>query len=186
MRLLVLLLLAAIGVRAGSWLDKQKPDNWNTAEMTVPKAPKMANPEMASRCDETLRPATLATDKILEAAGWRLFGAAQVFGDITVVRALAGYDGMCRPGNYQGFVFYKGRLAGTMSPRLMDARTDASLGTVWVMGPTQMHAEFVRYSEKDPLCCPSATTDVSYELDVKGSAPLLVPVYASTNKKSAP
>lgn len=185
MRLPLLLLLVS-GARGASWLDKAKPENWNRAPLSVPKAPAAKNVEMAQRCDALLRPATLAPDKLLASAGWRLFGQAFVFGDLTVVRAFADYDGMCRPNSYQGFVFLKNQLIGTLSPRLMDARTDASLNTVNIAGPAQMHAEFVRYSENDPLCCPSATTLVSYEVDVKGAVPLLVPVHAGTSKRAAP
>lgn len=145
----------------------------------------MANREMAPRCDASLRPATLRPDKLLMNAGWRLFGAAEVFGDVTVARALAGYDGMCRPFQYQGFVFYQDRLVGTLSPLLMDARTDGSLRSVTING-TQIYAEFVRYTAKDPLCCPSASTGVWFELDAKGARPRLVPVSAATTKSGTP
>jgi hypothetical protein len=46
-------------------------------------------------------------------------------------RGTAGYDGMCRPRQYQDFVFVGSVFAGTLSPQPMDSRTDGALGRVF-------------------------------------------------------
>lgn len=121
----------------------------------------------------------------MTAKGWRLFRDYQAGWGITVIWALSGYDGMCRPWGYQVFVFVDGVLAGSMSPRPMDARTDASLFSVQLLsrlaGPDPLVATFERYAGSDPLCCPSRRTMVRYRIDRFQGAPLLIPVSASTS-----
>lgn len=53
--------------------------------------------------------------------------AAQVFGKTTLISGMANADGMCRPLTDQVFVFSGGQFIGTLSPILMDSRTDGSL-----------------------------------------------------------
>jgi len=65
------------------------------------------------------------TGGLLIAAGWHLFSAAQVGWGIRLVDGLVGYDGMCRPNQFQGFVFADGQFVGTISPAPMNSRTEA-------------------------------------------------------------
>jgi hypothetical protein len=124
------------------------------------------------------RLAELDADKRLRNRGWDLVGAYQGGWQVLVIGGTASYDGMCRPLQYQEFVFVRGVFAGTLSPQLMDSRTDGALSRVYLQGNRQLIAEYVRYAASDPLCCPSKTTSVQFEIT---NNPLLVrPVSAST------
>lgn len=145
-----------------SWLDRPL-NNWNTAGGTVPNAPRTLAP-IDTRCREQIRnPETLA-DRAVTRAGWSLFGAAQVFGPVTVVNAMAGTDGMCRPSQYNTFVFVNDRFAGTLSPEPMDSRSDGSLFEARLLSPRAIAAEFNRYTSNDALCCPSQKSSVTYNV----------------------
>ena len=98
-----------------------------------------------------------------------------------MVQGAAGYDGMCRPRQYQDFVFVRGIFAGTLSPHAMDSRTDGALTRVTVQSDTRLTAEYARYDATDPLCCPSRITSVVF--DIANEAPLLRPLSASTSKR---
>ena len=95
-----------------------------------------------------------------------------------VIRGTAGYDGMCRPRQFQDFVFLRGAFAGTLSPRAMDSRSDGALRRVSLQGPSRLMAEYDRYAATDPLCCPSRTTIVVFDVPSDGQA--LRPVSVST------
>jgi hypothetical protein len=88
------------------------------------------------------------------------------------------YDGMCRPRQYQEFVFARGIFAGTLSPHPMDSRTDGAVGRITIQADGRVRAEYLRYDAKDPLCCPSRITTVVF--DVQKEPPVLKPVSAST------
>jgi hypothetical protein len=79
---------------------------------------------------------------------------------------MAAADGMCRPMSYQAFVFSNGSFVGTLSPVPMDSRTDGALSTFRLLDASRVQAEFARYTESDPLCCPSRISTVDYS--VKG------------------
>jgi hypothetical protein len=167
---------------AQSWLDAPQPANWNTGELKVSAAPRLQNTAMAARCSEQERRATLPADRRVQAAGWRLFGAAHVFGSVTVVSALADYDGMCRPMQFQAFVFAGDRYAGSIAPQVMNSRTDGALTRLEVTRENQISAEFARYTKDDALCCPSSATRVIYELQQSPGPPRLTPVRAISVK----
>jgi hypothetical protein len=179
-----LILFLSPAAAPAAWLDAEKPVSWNQRGGVVPAAPHVQGND-DPRCREGERPAETPEDRALTANGWRLFHDYQGGWRITVVWALSSYDGMCRPWSYQAFVFVRGVFAGTLSPRPMDARTDASLFSVQLLsrlaGPDPLVATFQRYAESDPLCCPSRRTVVRYRIDSSGTAPLLIPVSASTS-----
>lgn len=52
---------------------------------------------------------------------------------------------MCRPRQYQAFVFVRGVFAGLLSPEMMGSRTDGALSQVFLQGNDRMTAEYVRY-----------------------------------------
>ncbi len=110
--------------------------------------------------------------------GWDLVGPSTDEWPIRVMRAAADYDGMCRPRRYQGFVFVRGIFAGTLSPHEMDSRTDGALGRVTIQSERKLTAEYARYTATDPLCCPSSTTRVVFELEK--DPPVARPVSATT------
>lgn len=167
----------------GSWLDEPVPPSWNAVGMAVPAAPTggYANPS----CGRDERPAETNEDLAVAAGGWRLFREYRAGWGITVVTALSGYDGMCRPTGFQVFAFFGGQLAGTLSPAPMNSREDGSLSEWGFLSPepgeNTLGATFVRYAPTDPLCCPSGQTSVTYTLERGPTGPVLVPVGAETS-----
>jgi heat shock protein HslJ len=172
---------------AASWLDDTKLASWNMPGAPIPAPSKTAG-AVDPRCRQQARPAQLDEDKGLTGQGWNLVGAYQGGWDVLVIQATAGYDGMCRPRQYQGFVFVRGVFAGTLSPHPMDSRTDGALSHVVLQSNSELSAEYQRYTAKDPLCCPSRTTTVTFGLS-GGSGqgkPVLQPMSASTSPGPAP
>jgi hypothetical protein len=170
----------------GSWLDGPPPA-WNAPGQPVPgptEAVSRANED--PRCLRSARPADNPDDAQVEQAGWILVDAYTAGWETRVVRAASSFDGMCRPNNFQAFVFYQGVFAGTLSPQQMMARSDGALGEVRLFGPgamgglIQLQASFQRYTREDPLCCPSARTNVSYSLELENGQPVVKATRAAT------
>ncbi|MGB7069488.1 MAG: YbaY family lipoprotein [Pyrinomonadaceae bacterium] len=143
-----------------SWLDRPL-NNWNGAGGLVPSAPRSTIDE---RCRTTTRSPESLVDRAVTRAGWLLFGASQTYGPVTLVKAMSSADGMCRPNNYNAFVFVGSRFAGTLSPTPMDARTDGSLREAHLSSTQEITAVFNRYTSSDALCCPSQESAVFYEV----------------------
>jgi hypothetical protein len=178
-------LIAAAG--PVSWLDAKPLAPWNTAQrLDPPIRPGAPDPELAKggRCASSVRPPTSTEDHALVTRGWSLVGPYQRYGETSIVSAMAAADGMCRPEGYQAFVFVEGWYAGTLSPKLMNARSDASIASLSIplYSPTEFVVDFARYTPDDPLCCPRATTTVTYRVKSLGGRPHVVPVSASTQK----
>ncbi len=85
---------------------------------------------------------------------------------------MADVDGMCRPNNYNAFVFVANRFAGTLSPNTSVARADGSIGAVNLYSPKRITADFARYTSNDALCCPSQKSFVEYSITT-GSRPVV-------------
>jgi len=160
----------------GSWLDKARPESWNQSGMSIPRAPARHDAN-DPKCQSQARSPESAEDKQVREKGWHLEGAYLGGWQMLVIRAAAEYDGMCRPMQYQAFVFVRGVFAGTLAPRPMDSRTDGALYDVFLR-QGRLSATYERYTAKDPLCCASGTTTVEFE--VGGGAPAIRPVSAST------
>jgi hypothetical protein len=175
--------LALAGERT-SWLEAGTLVNWNKAGAELPTPP--AAPSADPRCVEQARPAVSKDDKAVAAAGWTLVGAAQVFGRTRAFLGAAGFDGMCRPHDFQGFVFVDGKLAGTLSPQPMRSRSDGALTTLRLVSELALSVDFARYLEQDPLCCPSRLSNVSYKIETGDAGPLLVPSLARVDAAPAP
>jgi hypothetical protein len=167
-------------VTAASWLDASKPAGWNKAGMPVPAAPQPSG-TVDPRCRSMARPAELEEDKSLHDKGWDLVGAYQGGWDIRVIQATASYEGMCRPRQYQVFVFMRGVFAGTLSPQPMDSRADGALSRVILQSNSRLSAEYLRYATNDALCCPSKTTHVEFE--ITRDPGVVQPVSISTSAK---
>lgn len=157
------LLMTGMAFGQASWLDQPLTRNWNTGNGVVPTAPRGGNP-IEGICKTQVRTPDSLADRAVTRAGWSLYGQAHVFGTVTVVTAMASVDGMCRPSQYNGFVFVGSRFAGTLSPTNSLARSDGALSHITIMEPTEMLVEFARYGENDALCCPSRTSLVTYSL----------------------
>jgi len=144
-----------------AWLDQPTITSWNTGTQDIPHAPRVEE-AVNPRCRETARPPQTDEDRQVRDGWWDLVGAFQGRWDMLVVQGAAAYDGMCRPMQYQAFVFVGGRFAGTLAPAPMDSRTDGALSHVTLHGPGQLTAEYLRYAESDPRCCPSRITHVTF------------------------
>jgi heat shock protein HslJ len=166
--LAVILVLAQPTHAQGSWLDSPLV-NWNRQAGSLPKLPQPSPDEGGSgklgRCrQQQVRQPASAAERALVRRGWVMYGPTYSFDLTRVVTALSGFDGMCRPLGFQVFVYWEGRYAGTLSPVLMNSRTDGSLVDIHLNSPTNISASFVRYKESDPLCCPSGESSVVYDL----------------------
>jgi hypothetical protein len=151
--------------------------------MPIPSAPQgQKNPD--PRCRESVREPASAVDEQVRARGWDLVGPTSENEQIRVLVGTANYDGMCRPQQYQEFVFVRGIFAGTLSPIPMDSRTDGALSRVTIPTADKVQAEYLRYGAADPLCCPSRITTVVFE--VEKEPPVLKPVSASTVSTRSP
>jgi len=155
------LTLAGAVMAQSSWLDRPLNNNWNRGDGIVPTAPRSAE-AIDARCREQVRNPESLVDRSVTRAGWSLFGAAQTFGSVTLVNGMAGADGMCRPTQYNTFVFVSNRFAGTLSPTVMNSRSDGALGTARLSSPTSIAADYSRYTSSDALCCPSRASSVSF------------------------
>jgi hypothetical protein len=164
--------------QVASWLDEPKPASWNTPGAPIPAAPKTDGP-IDARCRSQARPAELEQDKPLRDQGWDLVGAYQGGWQTVVILATASYDGMCRPRQYQYFVFVRGVFAGTLSPQPMDSRTDGALGQVSLQHDGRLTAVYQRYAASDPLCCPSRATAVVFDV-ANGDRPAVRPLSSTT------
>jgi hypothetical protein len=158
-------------------LDDAQPASWNEPGASIPAAPKLQAP-VNPRCQDQVRPPQSDEGTRVHDQGWDLIGAFQGGWQMIVIRAAASYDGMCRPLQYQDFVFVRGTFAGTLSPQPMDSRTDGALIRVTLQGQTRLTADYLRYTAADPLCCASRTTTVVF--DIPGSAPAVRPISATT------
>ena len=175
---LLSLLIATPGTNAqtnpdGSWLDGNT--NWNQAGLSIPKAPSYEEGNNLSNCEDTLRPAALPEDELVEAAGWALTSAAQIYGSTTVVTGMGDADGMCRPLDFQTFVFTDGKFVGTLSPILMDSRTDGSLIDIDLFQAGLIRARFNRYAPEDALCCASEESQLFFQLETQDDTSTLIP-----------
>jgi uncharacterized lipoprotein YbaY len=160
-----LLFISATAFGQAAWLDRPLTTNWNTGSGVVPTAPRMTGSTPNSdMCRSAVRAPESIADRAVTRAGWFLYGPSQTYGATTVITAMASVDGMCRPNQHNGFVFVANRFAGTLSPTPTDARSDGALGLVRLFGPTELSAEFARYTSSDPLCCPSQTSTVRYSV----------------------
>lgn len=184
--LLAAVLLVAEGARAqsGAWLDEPLVP-WNPPGASLPKAPApTGDPPTDPRCAGGVRQAATPEERAVTSAGWSLYAEAQARGTTTVVLGEASVDGMCRPWDYQAFVFVQGRFAGSLSPSLMDSRTDGALSRIRLPSPTAIDVVFLRYVDADPLCCPSRLTTVRYRVERRPEGPVVVPVSARSKPTS--
>ncbi len=150
----------------------------------IPNAPKIdADLPSIDRCKEQLREAKTPQERSIIKAGWELFGPVQTYDKTTVITAMSGVDGRCRPLGYQAFVFVTEQFAGTLSPQAMNSRTDGDIYRILLTSSSHLFVEYKRYNESDPLCCASGMGRVSFKIEPKEAKPLLIPVDVATEDK---
>jgi hypothetical protein len=171
--------ISATGQRPSGimWLDKQL-SNWNNSTVGPPNSPKIG--DVAPECMGGVRRASTAEDQVLTSTGWTLFGPQEKFGGTLVLKAMSSVDGMCRPLDYQVFVFVNGQFAGTLSPLPMNSRTDGAEISVHFSSEVTLNAEFQRYAPSDPMCCPSRIARVAYKIEKRNGRSILVPESVQT------
>jgi hypothetical protein len=166
--------------RYENWLDRPLT-NWNDSASAVPRAEPMDDEsvaDVAKRCTVPARRDTVA-ERALADAGWLPYLHVDrqiVQRDVEIVGGMAGADGMCRPIDFNVFVFVGGTFAGTLSPLPMASRADGAIGAVRVAPDDTITADFARYQDSDALCCPSSRVSVRYRVDRTGKRPLVVPM----------
>jgi hypothetical protein len=168
---------------AGSWLEQEKPQNWNEAEATIPQAPRNDSYDNIESCRQQARNPSTPEDEALVKAGWILFGPIQVYGETSVRSAMSNADGMCRPMGYQEFIFVDGKFAGTLSPIPMYSRTDGSAVRTYLPQENRLTTVFNRYNQDDALCCPSRTSNVSYIIEYQKGMPIVIPQQIYTENR---
>lgn len=169
--------LGWVGAAAqGSWLDGE-PANWNVAGAAIPSPPEtLAEIEIFPPCERFVRAAESPEEAGLYREGWLVVGAAETGWGVRLVTGAVGFDGMCRPFEYQDFVFVDGRFAGTLAPAPMVSRSDGALVDSGISTEERLFARFVRYAPADPLCCPSGGEEyVGYAIERTAAGPLVVP-----------
>ncbi len=177
--------LLALGLVAGHswgqspppmWLDEPL-QNWNAAPTRVPKAPKGFADFSDPMCKGVPAPHVAATpaERAVSAAGWLLDGPEQRHGQTLLIAAKTDIDGMCRPMNYQYFIFVAGEFAGTVSPVPMNSRVDGAGFGIRFSNELAIVADFQRYAPSDPMCCPSRTSRVSFAIEWQNGRPVLAP-----------
>jgi LppP/LprE lipoprotein len=185
-RIAVVLSMLTLGAAGStSWLDAKTPANWNVVGAPIPPAPTVERPLVTPPHPCVLRPPTAPEDRAVAGKGWLLVGPYQRYGHTSVIFGTAAVDGMCRPSQYQGFVFVNGTFAGTLSPDVMADRSDGALAlfAFTIFGEDSFYATYARYSDDDPLCCPHASTEVRFSVTKKGGASVIVPSDPETPNK---
>lgn len=155
-----------------AWFDGTSP-RWNADAQLPLTEPKQAMDPV--RCAKEIHSADSEEERLVEGAGWMLVGPFQRLGDIALVTGTEGFDGMCRSSGFQVFAFSGGKFVGTLAPESMSPRTDGALLEARLTDDGGIMAGFARYTPKDPLCCPSRYSSVSYRIEQQGASQFLVP-----------
>ena len=120
------LFLIASGVIAqptSSWLDQPIYD-WNRTAIGIPAPGKYA--EHDPSCNRSIQRPVTAGEQQIAAKGWKLFERESV-GRLRLVTAVSALTYQCRPFGFQVFLLWDDHMLGTLSPVLMDARSDSSI-----------------------------------------------------------
>lgn len=178
---------STVAQTATSWLDGSTLTNWNRSGGSIPRPTPTGEGNLGvdESCRGQVRSPFTRLDQQITRAGWSLYGAVQTYNRVTVISAMTGADGMCRPMGYQYFVFVGDRFAGTLSPAPMASRSEGSSRRVYLQNESQLSVDFNRYTDQDALCCPSRTSTVSYRIQSTPRGPLLVPAEVFTQPNAS-
>lgn len=164
---------------AKNWLDRPLT-SWNEPVRPLPTATPAgeAIAAMTKRCNLAVRRGT-AAERAMADAGWLPYLHVDreiIERDVEIIGAMTGADGMCRPSGYNIFVFVGGRFAGTLAPLAMPGGGDGTAGAVRLGADDLIVAEFARYGEGAPACCPTGRVRVRYRIDRAGAQAVVIPV----------
>jgi hypothetical protein len=171
-----------LSLDAGKWLDLSQPVDWNMAGAGVPTANAPLDfGATAGQCSDYNPAVPSAEELAVVNAGWKLVRPVTAANGVTIVTGLLSYDGMCRPMQFQMFVFVQGAFAGTLSPLTMNSREDGMLNEMTIgPGGQSIQVTYRRYGDEDPLCCPSWTSTARFAVDA--TLPLIIPVTFTTEQ----
>jgi hypothetical protein len=173
----IVLLLFTATAQAEIWLD-QSLSNWNQPSVLVPQAPSSSS-DFAVRCKAQVRSPENLLDQALAGAGWIPFGAIQNYGSTFIITAMSGADAECRPLGYQAFVFSEGKVAGTVSPALMNSEMDGSIHQIRLINATAVEVDFSRVGSTN-------SSRVRFEIRQSATGHVLVPLEISHAKEVLP
>jgi hypothetical protein len=161
--------------QSGSWLDRP-PVQWNQPGRSVPAAPQAIDwtdvPDICQSLRE--RKDINAEEKAVSRRGWFVIGSSGFGHGVVIIVGAADLDGMCRPNQYQDFVFLNGKFAGTLSPLGMNSRADGASGRITLLPSGKIRVEFLRYSDRDPRCCASRISEATFEIGKKNGRNVIV------------
>jgi hypothetical protein len=149
-----------------TWLDRPL-SNWNQPSLQVPQAPASSG-GLTVRCKDHARAAENLADQALLGAGWLPFAALQNYGSTLIITAMSEADASCDPKRYQVFVFSEGKVAGTLSPEIMDFRKEGSIKNIRLLNATEMEVDFLRAAD--------ASSAVHFAIQQNAAGPVLAPV----------
>lgn len=143
--------------------------------MTLPRGKADLQGPAGDRCDNEVRKPYSPEDRQVTRAGWELVAPARTSGSTVIVQGMLGVDGMCRPLQYQDFVFSRGRFAGTLSPYPMDSRSDGAINLVTLVTNKHIRVQYSRYKDTDARCCPSRLSTIEFTLQPEKSETVVIP-----------
>lgn len=168
-----------------SWLDSETGLWQGSGNASIPVAPAAEDKSSyEDRCKMSrIEPSTDIEREVTD-AGWTIIAETENHGAVSSVIGATDADGMCRPWNYQIFVFVNKQFAGTVSPAPMQSRIDGSAWGVEVNDqngtPSELTVKYNRYTEDDPLCCPSAESIVKFNIVTENGRARIVPAEVVT------
>ncbi len=173
----VTVILSAAFAESQIWLDLPL-SNWNQSSEKVPQAPASSG-DYGIRCKAQVRPPENLLDQALVGAGWMPFGVPQSDGGTFIITAMSGANASCRPLGYQAFVFSDGKVAGTLSPALMNSQMDGSIQNIRMFSGTAIEVDFSRVPA-------SNISSVRFEIRQSPTGPVLVPLEIRHAKQVIP
>ncbi len=103
-------------------------------------------------------------EKAVSRRGWFVIDSSGFGHGVIIVEGAWDLDGMCRPDQYQEFVFLNGRFVGTLSPLEMNSRADGASSRITMLPSGKIRVEFLRYTDNDPRCCASRISEATFEI----------------------
>jgi hypothetical protein len=158
----------------GQWLDGPLR-NWNKPPLVIPNGKADLQGITTNRCGKEVRIPRTPQDRQVTRAGWVLVAPARTSGSTVIAQGMLDVDGMCRPLQYQDSVFAGRKFAGTLSPHPMDSRSDGAVNFVKLVSSKDIHVQYSRYKDSDPLCCPSRLTTIEFTVQPEKTETLVVP-----------
>ena len=158
----------------GTWLDQNPLMQWNEPGMALPTVEGEDGEVLGLRCSSTARPPETEEDRAVAESGWFLMNGYTAGWGVRVVGGTSSYGGMCRPFDYQYFVFVDEAFAGTLSPETMSSIRDGAVVYTSILAPNLLSVEFDRFAAGDAFCCPSGRSVAFYRIERTDAGPVVL------------